>query len=268
MRPAERLEQLLARPLLLVAGAVTLQWLTTLIVALRADSVDLDAMAVLNVLVLGPLAIVCALRVTASVGGVALGAWTLLVWVAVPWFAPTFTLTKYDTTVRDDVLPIAMGLTGGSGYAEGVAILAALALLTRRTRVTTTLGALVFLVLAAVWLRRVPGVDGLSLEVLQANLASLREYFFSQRLLLWLPLAGVIAVARRSVPLALALGGWLGGYVIFRAASSSATFENGEFFRLLLPALPAYVLLAAALPLLVPTLAARLGPLARPAGIP
>ena len=121
--------------------------------------------------------------------------------------------------------------------------------------------------LAAVWLSRAPGVGGLSLDALQANLAGLREYFFSQRLLQWLPLAGVIAVARRSVPVALALGGWFAGYVTFRLTSSAATFDDGEFFRLLLPALPAYVVLAAALPLLVPTLAARLGPLARPATV-
>ena len=99
-------------------------------------------------------------------------------------------------------------------------------------------------------------------------MAGLREYFWSQRVLQWLPLAGVVAVARRSAQLAILLGAWLGGYAAFRLTSGSATFENGEFFRLLLPALPAYVLLAAALPLLVPTLAARLGPLARPATIP
>ena len=70
------------------------------------------------------------------------------------------------------------------------------------------------------------------------------------------------------MPLALALGGWFAGYVAFRGSAGTATFEDGEFFRLLLPALPAFVLLAAALPLLVPTLAARLGPLARPASVP
>ena len=106
MRPAERLEQLLARPLLLVGSAIALQWLTTLVVALRAD-VDLGAMALLNVLVLGPVAIVAALSVAASVGGVALGAWTLLVWVAMPWLAPLLALPKYDATLRDDVLPLA-----------------------------------------------------------------------------------------------------------------------------------------------------------------
>jgi hypothetical protein len=245
-----------------------LQWVTTLVVALRADSVDIGALGLFNVIVLGPLAIVAALCVAGSVGGVALGAWTLLVWVAMPWVAPVFTLPKYDSTMRDDVLPLVLGLTGDAGYAEGVAILGALALMTRRSRATTALSAGTLLVLAAVWLSRTPGVEGLSLDALQGNLAGLREFFFSQRLLQWLPLAGVIAVARRSVPLALALGGWLGGYVAFRLTSTEATFENGEFFRLLLPALPAYVLLAAALPLLVPTLAARLGPLARPATVP
>ena len=267
MRPAERLARFLERPLLLVAGAIALQWLTTLVVAVRAGSVDLSAMALLNVVVLGPLAIVAALCVAASVGGLALGAWTLLVWVALPWFAPLFTLTKYDGTMRDDVLPLVLGLTGDAGYAEGVAILVALALLTRRTRVTTALGALLLAALAAVWLSRAPGAGGFSLDALQANLAGLREYFFSQRLLQWVPLAGVIAVARRSVPVALALGGWFAGYATFRL-TGTATFEEGEFFRLLLPALPAFVLLVAALPLLVPTLAARLGPLARPATVP
>lgn len=268
MRPAERLEQLLARPLVLLAGAIALQWLTTLVVALRADTVDIGALGLLNVVVLGPLAIVAALRVAGNVGGVALGAWTLLVWVAMPWVAPVLTLSKYDSTMRDDVLPLVLGLTGDAGYAEGVAILAALALLISRGRATTALATGVLLVLAAVWLARAPGVEGLSRDALQANLAGLREFFFSQRLLQWLPLAGAIAVARRSVPLALALAGWLGGYVVFRLTSTAATFENGEFFRLLLPALPAYVLLTAALPLLVPTLAARLGPLARPASVP
>ena len=267
MRPAEKLEQLLERPLLLLAFAIALQWLTTLVVALRADSVDLGAAALLNVLVLGPLALAAALGVAASIGGLALGAWTLLVWVALPWLAPLYTLSKYDMTMRDDVLPLVLGLTGDAGYAEGVAILAALALLTRRTRPATAAAAAVLLGLAAIWLSRAPDVEGFSLDALQANLAGLREYFFSQRLLQWVPLAGLIAVARRSIPLALALGGWFGGYVAFRLTSAT-TFEEGEFFRLLLPALPAFVLLTAALPLLVPTLAARLGPLARPVTVP
>ena len=60
--------------------------------------------------------------------------------------------------------------------------------------------------------------------------------------------------------------GWAAGSAatsLFRAAQPGVGFEDGEFFRAMLPALPAYILLAAAIPLLVPTLAVRLGPLAQ-----
>lgn len=91
------------------------------------------------------------------------------------------------------------------------------------------------------------------------NMAGLREYFWSQRLLQWLPLAGAIAVARRSVPLALLLGGWMLSFGVVEGSQPAAGLDGGGIFRVLLPALPAYVLLAAAIPLLVPTLAVRLG---------
>lgn len=264
MRFPDRALSLLQRERYLLAGAILLQWLTALAVGARADGVDLGAYELGNVIVLGPLALVCAFRVAARVGGVALGAWTLLVWVAVPWLAPLLTLASYDQTLRDDVLPLAVGLTGDIGYAEGVAILAAVALLTLRTRQARIAGACLLVALLVVWLSRAASVGNLSFDTLQANMAGLREYFWSQRLLQWLPLAGVVAVARRSVPLALALGGWLGALVGFRASRADVGFEDGELFRVLLPAFPAYILLAAALPLLVPTLAARLGQLAQP----
>ena len=91
------------------------------------------------------------------------------------------------------------------------------------------------------------------------NMAGLREFFWSQRLLQWLPLAGTIAVARRSVPLALLLGGWMLSFGVVLGSQPDAGLEGGGIFRVLLPALPAYVLLVAAIPLLVPTLAVRLG---------
>ena len=91
------------------------------------------------------------------------------------------------------------------------------------------------------------------------NMAGLREYFWSQRLLQWLPLAGTVAVARRSVPLALLLGGWMLSFGVIEGSQPAAGLDGGGIFRVLLPALPAYVLLVAAVPLLVPTLAHRLG---------
>lgn len=312
---------LLERPRELLAAAIALQWLSTLVVALRAEhdgwrfgdpsrSADLvgstGALAVvvlLNVLVLGPLALLCAHRIALRAGGVALGAWTLLVWVATPWLLDVLSLAVYDATLWDRVLPLWLGLTAEPGYAAGVALLAAAALLATPSLRWAALaagllgGGAVLLVpatllfagpaaLALVAARRprelghflvalAPAVVAvliwrddvfgeLSRDQLDANLAGLREYFWSQRMLEWLPLAGAIGLARRSIPLALLVGGWFG--VVFAVAGPRVGigYENGELFRVLLPALPAYVLLAAALPLLVPTLATRLGPLARP----
>lgn len=323
MRPAERLPPLVERARHLIAAAVVLQWLSTLAVALQAEhggwrfgeperateilgGTTAAPIVLLNVLVLGPLAVVSAYRIAARVGGVALGAWTLLVWVATPWLMHALTLASYDSTLSDRVLPLGLGLTPEPGYAAGVALLAAAALLTspgaraaslaglaagvavvltppatlfaapvaaallaaRRPReLALFLSALAPAVLvAAIW--RGLSFGELSLDQLRGHIAGLREYFWSQRLLQWLPLAGAVAVARRSALLAILLGGWFGAYVAFQATRAGTGFEGGELFRVLLPALPAYVLLAAALPLLVPTLATRLGPLARPVETP
>jgi hypothetical protein len=263
MRLRSRSVALLERPVVVVGAAVVLQWLTTLVVGLRAADVDVGAIELVNVLALGPLALTCAYIVARSIGGPALGAWTLLVWVALPWLAPLYTLASYDQTLRDDVLPLVVGLTSDEGYAEGVLILAAFALLAVRRREARAAGAIVAAAVGALWLTRAGSTGDLSLDTFQHNMALLREYFWSNRLLQWAPLAGVIAVGRRSLPLAAGLGAWLGGYVLFRAAQTGIAFENGEFFRAMLPALPAYILLTAAIPLLVPTLAVRLGPLAQ-----
>jgi hypothetical protein len=91
------------------------------------------------------------------------------------------------------------------------------------------------------------------------NMSNLREFFWSARLAQWAPLAGALAVARRSVPVAGLLLGWTAGYVIVKGSSDVASIEAGSFWRLVMPAMPAYVMLVAALPLLVPTLPQRLG---------
>jgi hypothetical protein len=91
-----------------------------------------------------------------------------------------------------------------------------------------------------------------------AQMAGLREYLWSNRVLQWLPLAGMIGVGRRSIPAAALLGGWLGAFLVVEGASTHVSVTDGSFFVVLLPALPAYSLLAAAVPLLVPTLPARL----------
>lgn len=90
------------------------------------------------------------------------------------------------------------------------------------------------------------------------NLVTLREYFWNTRLLHVLPFIGLVALGRRSLPAAGLIGGWFAAYFVVKGASAQATVDSGSFFRLLMPALPAYFLLVAAVPLLVPGLGRRL----------
>jgi hypothetical protein len=87
------------------------------------------------------------------------------------------------------------------------------------------------------------------------NMAQIREFFWSMRLVEIVPFAGVVAVARISATKALFLGGWFAAFVFVKGTSPKANVQDGTFFRLLMPAWPAYLLLAAALPLLVPGVA-------------
>ena len=72
------------------------------------------------------------------------------------------------------------------------------------------------------------------------------------RVVQWLPIAGAIAVARRSPPLALMLSLWFWPFVILKGSILASTVDSGSFFRFVLPAIPAFVLLAASVPLLIP----------------
>ena len=93
----------------------------------------------------------------------------------------------------------------------------------------------------------------------ERNMSNLREFFYSARMAQWAPLAGAIAVSRKSIPAAGLLLGWVLAYVVVKGSSTVASIEGGSFWRLVMPALPAYVILVAAIPLLVPTLPRRLG---------
>jgi len=100
----------------------------------------------------------------------------------------------------------------------------------------------------------------LDFDTWKQNMSNLREFTWSARVLQFLALAGLIAVARRSLAVAGLLGGWLLGYVVIKGAADVATVESGSYWRLIMPALPAFVLLTAAVPLLVPTFMERMGP--------
>jgi len=113
------------------------------------------------------------------------------------------------------------------------------------------------MVSATSWLDRTVRLD---LDTWRENMSNIREFTWSARVLQFLPLAGAIAVARRSVPAAGLFLTWLLGYVVVKGAADVATVESGSFWRLVMPALPAFVLLAASVPLLVPTFVDRMGP--------
>ena len=89
---------------------------------------------------------------------------------------------------------------------------------------------------------------------------SLREFFWSARLAQWAPLAGLLAVVRvHRTPVAALLGGWLGAFILVKGFDDRADIQANTFWRLLMPAWPAYLLLFASIPLLVPRLAPSLG---------
>jgi hypothetical protein len=85
-----------------------------------------------------------------------------------------------------------------------------------------------------------------------------QEFFWSVRLIEWLPIAGFFAVARRSLPKAALLGVWLLAFFVVKGSNELATVSSASFFRLVMPAYPAFLILAASIPLLVPTFGPRL----------
>jgi hypothetical protein len=89
------------------------------------------------------------------------------------------------------------------------------------------------------------------------NVLQLQEVFWGIRILEWCVIAGAFAVGRFSIPKATFLAAWLGSYLVFKGGGAAAVVQDGTFFRLVQPALPAFVILAAAAVLLVPSLARR-----------
>jgi hypothetical protein len=100
----------------------------------------------------------------------------------------------------------------------------------------------------------------LDLDHWRAQMDALREFFWSARVAQWAPIAGLVAVLRAGrYPVAGLLGGWLAAFLLVKGMSPRGSIEDGSFWRLLMPAWPAFLLLFASIPLLVPTLLRRLG---------
>jgi hypothetical protein len=89
---------------------------------------------------------------------------------------------------------------------------------------------------------------------LRENRDSLREFFWAIRPLQWVALAGVFALLRRSWSKGALIAVWFYAFLVVKGSSEHARVEDASFFRLLMPSFPAFVLLIAAVPLLVPKL--------------
>jgi hypothetical protein len=99
----------------------------------------------------------------------------------------------------------------------------------------------------------------------RTQMNALREFFWSPRVAQWAPFAGLVAVLRAHRPaVAGLLAGWLGAFILVKGFNENADIQANTFWRLLMPAWPAYLLLFASIPLLVPTLIRRLGPRVAP----
>jgi hypothetical protein len=92
---------------------------------------------------------------------------------------------------------------------------------------------------------------------LRQVLDGLREHFWVARLMEWLPVAGCIALLARSRRAFLLIGSWFIVFLLAKGTYIPASLDDASFFRILMPAFPAYLLLAAAVVLLVPGFRAR-----------
>jgi hypothetical protein len=285
--------------------------------------------AALNVLVLGPIALLCVYGITARLVGRLLGLVAATLWVVAPYVAIPLWVDRYHERWVDQFVPQAVGLSALADFPSMVALLVAAWLLLRAIDLrswsdATAAGLLagyagamkppnllflagaglallaarrwregaIFAVALApalltllVWKERGLGsiplfaldevrhaagtqVAGLSVDRYvdidwnhwKLQMSELREFFRAARLVQWAPLAGAVALAlvRRWAGLGL-LAGWLGAFLLVKGTSPLADIEAGSFFRLLMPAWPAYLLLLAPLPLLVPTFPRRFG---------
>lgn len=300
----------------------------------------LPFLVLLNVLVLGPIAIACVYGIGAMLAGRRFGLVAAAAWVVGPFAAVPLFVERYHDRFVEQFLPQSLGLTAMSDYPSMVCLLVAAFFVVRslqpgtpgsslhdaaaaglaagvaiglkpsnalflagagaaylvvargRQALQFALALAPSLIVLLVWKERglgdlpvvlpahhlaggehllaVAGLDryvDLDWPNFRQNMADLRENFYSVRLLQWAPFAGLLAVGRRSAPVAGLLAGWFGTFLLVKGTTPLSTVSSGSFFRFLLPAAPAYLLLVAAIPLLVPGLGRRLGE-AAPAGVP
>jgi hypothetical protein len=110
--------------------------------------------------------------------------------------------------------------------------------------------------------RRIYNPDLNSWHHLHQVLLALREHFWAPRVMEWLPVAGLVALLLRSRRGFLLLAPWFVAYLLLKGTYDPASVDDASFWRILMPAYPAFLLLAASVVLLVPGVRARPAPIA------
>jgi hypothetical protein len=104
---------------------------------------------------------------------------------------------------------------------------------------------------------RIHGTQLNSWAHLREVLSSLREHFWVARVIEWLPVAGMIALLIRARRGFLLVGTWFIAYLLAKGTYLPASVEDASFWRIMMPAFPAYLILAASVVLLAPGVRAR-----------
>ncbi len=83
----------------------------------------LPVIAVVNVLVMGPVALLCIYAIAERVGGRLLGLWSAALWVVAPYLAIPLFIPSFHEKFVDQFLPQALGLTAMADYFSMVTLL-------------------------------------------------------------------------------------------------------------------------------------------------
>jgi hypothetical protein len=95
-------------------------------------------------------------------------------------------------------------------------------------------------------------LGGNSWEQLHNNLLQLREFMWSDRVLEFIVIAGIVALLVRSRRVGVFVGAWFVVFLLLKGTYVNSRVEDATFWRLMMPAFPAFVLFVASLPLLIP----------------
>ena len=161
-----------------------------------------------------------------------------VVYAVLPLIAWIYFIAPYRHFYLHEIAPSLVGLHSPSWFALGVGLVA----VASRTRAFVLAGA----GLAA----GTVAVSYWGTGPLHDVRNGLHETAWSIAFLVWLVVAGVVGVARRSPLLAVTLAGWLGFFVL-RAARTG--YADGAFWHGIVPAMPAAALVLTSLGLLWPT---------------